>query len=541
MPSPQQLLPVISRGADHFLKLPFLVKGKLRYSPDFDPKTIRAAFDDQVRQQGKQPADVTYVKLEGLQVLREPVAAKEGNGNEKAWLYQVMPRVDPIEMGYFNPVALADELYHLPFENVLAYLGRLSAAVASGSPLSDRIKSLCAISSSIPAGFLEMAFASFGTVLSPKTAAVTIDNALAYMGHAGREFLDGWVPLPLPISPGAAMLSQTRIFGETAPSGKARSLRIRAMPTRQLHITAGNAPGIPFISAFRSFCTKSAALIKMPYGVTIPGALLALGMLEAGADHPITGNTSIVYWPGGDEQVENTFYQPDFFDRIVVWGAPGSVTNVKRKALFTKVLTFNPRYAVSFIGKEAFAENVAQAALKASTDTMIWNQKACIASLVHYVEGSEEHALEYCEALSEVMRRWDDAMPNYTPGFINGQIRRMRRGKLAGAKWFTNQKNGQFQSAVVYVPGEFDMADHPMWRLVIVRRVDDLSDCLRYMNASVSTVGIYPDQRRDALKDRIAACGVSNIVPLGEHERMIPGAPHDGMMVFSELVDWKNG
>ena len=42
-----------------------------------------------------------------------------------------------------------------------------------------------------------------------------------------------------------------------------------------------------------------------------------------------------------------------------------------------------------------------------------------------------------------------------------------------------------------------------------------------------------------ALRDQIAASGVSNVLPLGQCERIVPGAPHDGMMVLSELVDWK--
>jgi hypothetical protein len=311
------------------------------------------------------------------------------------------------------------------------------------------------------------------------------------------------------------------------------------MPTRQLHITAGNAPSVPVVSALRAFATKSASVIKSPYGATIPGALLGMAMVAAGADHPLTRNTSIVYWQGGDQEVENAFYQPGFFDRIVVWGAPDAVASVKSKALFTKVITFNPRYGMSFIGREAFAQNIDEIAIRALTDSMIWNQKACIASLVHYVEGSEDDAMKYATRLAELMKKWDDALPNLVPPALAGQVKRMRRGKLSNAKWFVNNKDEKFQSAVVYVPGEFDIMDHPMWRLIVVRRVDDLKDCLKYVHAAVSTVGIFPEERRLQFRDQLAARGVSNIVPLGENERLAPGMPHDGMIVLSDLVDWK--
>ncbi len=533
-------LQVISDGQDHFLKLPFLVKGKLEYATDVNPPLIRQTFDEKASALGRPPESITYIKLEHAQVIREPIATLHNRQNGQAYFYQVMPKVEPVRMGYFDPAELADTLYNLSFEEILDFLKRLSKTISAGDELSQNVQRLAALSANIPKGFLSMAFASFEAVLNPQTAAQTVDCGLAFMGRTGREFLNGWVDIPLKPSPGAAMLSAAKIFHKIECADAGSSLKVRAMPTRQLHITAGNAPGIPFISAMRSFATKSAALIKMPYGVTLPGALLALGMVCTDANHPLTRNTSIVYWPGGDEETENLFYKPDFFDRIVVWGAPEAVTSVKQKSLFTKVLTFNPRYAMSFIGNEAFSEDLEAVAVKSSTDTMIWNQKACIASLVHYVEGTEAQALNYCQVLSEVMQHWDNAMPNHTPAVINGQIRRMRRGKLAGAKWFSNQKEGIFQSAVIYVAGEFDMADHPMWRQIIVRRVDDLNDCIKYLSASVSSVGIYPEKRREALRDRVAACGVSNIIPLGHSERMVAGAPHDGMMVFSELVDWKN-
>ncbi|MEE9913599.1 MAG: hypothetical protein K4571_17955 [Deltaproteobacteria bacterium] len=535
-----QGLPLFRDGRDYFVKLPFLVKGEIEYPPDINADSIRGAFDEKVKQTGKQPSAVTHVQVAGAQVIREPLLNRSSVRGEEAYFYQIMPGVDPVRVGYFEPVQLARELYNVPFDDILAYLGRLSAALGIDRPLARRAMELFSLASNVPSGFFEMAFASFGAVLNPQTAARTVDIGLAFFGHAGREFIDHWVELPLHAAPGAAIVSAAKIFGEAAARSAGPSIRVRALPTRQLHITAGNAPGIPFISALRCLATKSAGLIKMPYGVTIPGALLALAMKEAGSDHPLTRFTSIVYWPGGDESIENVFYRQDFFDRIVVWGSPESVASVKSKALFTRVLTFNPRYSMSFIGREAFPEHIEEAAIKGSTDSMIWNQKACIASLVHYVEGTEEDVIKYCESVAAAMKKWDAAMPNLTPPEIEGQIRRLRRGKLASAKWFYNAADGHFQSAVVYVPGEFDMEDHPMWRLIVVRRVDSLEDCLKYLSSSVTTVGIYPEARRIELLDRVAACGVSNVVELGKSDRLVTGAPHDGMMVYSELVDWKN-
>ena len=34
---------------------------------------------------------------------------------------------------------------------------------------------------------------------------------------------------------------------------------------------------------------------------------------------------------------------------------------------------------------------------------------------------------------------------------------------------------------------------------------------------------------------------MSNVPPLGQAGYTYPGMPHDGMLVLSELVDWKTG
>jgi len=247
----------------------------------------------------------------------------------------------------------------------------------------------------------------------------------------------------------------------------------------------------------------------------------------------------MVYWPGGDESIENILLMPGAFDRIVVWGSPETVASVQFRALFTRVIYLNPRYGVSLIGGEAF-RNLEEVAAKASLDVMLYNQKACTSSLVQYVEGTEEQANEYAGALCKALGKWDKEMPNFVSPSAIGQLKRLRRGKYANARWYINNRSGEFSSGVAVVPGEFDILDHPMCQLVVVRSVANLEDAFKYLNQYVSTAGLYPEERRLKLRDKILARGVSNIFPLGQCERVYAGMPHDGMRILSELVDWKN-
>ncbi len=520
---------------ENVVRLPLLIKGKVVPPPAISKERIEDAFKNQDH-------DATYVKLDNAQVLREPVIDRETMKYTGDYIYQVMAQINPMDLIEFDIEKLVNGLYGIHFSDVLSYLQSLLDALGDNKELVDNVRELTRATAEHPDPYHDAAFAGFSLLLNGDMAESMVDNELSAWGRPGRDFLDGWVETPADIFPGVASLMGQDLFKEDIPEGvtPGKTL-IRAMPTRQLHITAGNAPAIPVISMLRAILTKSAAVIKSPYGATLPGALIALAAVSAAPDHPITQNLSIVYWPGGDESVENAFFLPTAFDRIVVWGAPEAVASVRAKAKFTRTVCFNPRYGFSFIGKEAFEENLKKVAIKSSMDTMIWNQKACIASFVHYVEGTTEQAEEYAQILKNVISKWDDYAPNFVSRDSAGLIKRMKRGKYMNASWHINKKDGDFSSSVIVIPDNFDMMDHPFSRTVIVRRVDDLKDTFKYLHHAVSSVGVYPEARRLELRDSILARGVTNVLPLGRIERMFGGMAHDGMMVLNDLVDWKNG
>jgi hypothetical protein len=272
--------------------------------------------------------------------------------------------------------------------------------------------------------------------------------------------------------------------------------------------------------------------------------------LHAAADahpaaRPVLEALSLVYWRGGDAAVEQPLFDPAVFDRVVVWGAPDAVERVGGLARDIRTLTFNPRYGVSLIGREALADTTARhaAARLAAADVLVWNQRACIASLVHYVEAEDEDAADrWAAALRDALADADRLAPAAPSPAALGQIARMRRGSLIGARWYWVGGPGrEARAAVVVAPGPFDLASHPLSRVVIVRRVARLDEAVALLHRGVSTVGVHPEPRRLELRDAVAAHGVSNVVPLGRAERAFAGMPHDGMRVLAELVEWTNG
>jgi hypothetical protein len=526
------------------IRVPFLVKGRLVLPPEISRDDIVAAF---AAGDGAGSA-ANYVKLPQAQLIRQPVIDRRTMRTTSEYVYQVLPSIQPFDLIESDFDELVNGPYGLTVEAVLDYLQSIASALQEDPATVDQVRDLCRLTSEHPDAYLDAAFATLHVGLDTRAALAMVDHELATWAIPGSRFLDGWVEVPAQVFPGLAPLlaqalpERDQAAPHPASLPAAISTSIRAMPTRQLHITAGNAPQIPLVSALRLVLTKSVGVIKCPLEVTLPGALLALAAVAAAPNHPLTRHLSVVYWHGGDESVETTLLAPGTFDRIVVWGAPEAVASVQSRALFTKIVCFNPRYGLSLIGHEAFAgeDRLRQVAFAAATDVMIYNQKACTASQVQYVEGTEAQVQAYADCLVDVLGRWDELAPPFVAPATRGQLKRMQRGKYSGAQWRTNQHGEAFTSGVIVMRGEFDILDHPMCRLVVVRRVDDLREALQYLQAAVSTVGVYPEARRLELRDAAAARGVSNVLPLGQCERVFPGAPQDGMLVLSELVDWKN-
>ena len=529
--------PAISVDSEGVIRLPALVRGRLIMPPAVPRPEIEAAFAGAANGPAAEPP--TLVKLPEAWVLREPILDRAAMRATGGYQYQVLPSVNPRQLPEDDLDALADELYELPFAEVLSYLDGLRQAYAGDRELQRQVKALARQTSEAPDPYVDAGFAVFPEMLERGVAEAMVDAELAAWQIPGRRFLDGWVEVPGTLYPAPVHLIHAGNLPPIADYDPAQAApRIRALPTRQLHVTAGNSPLVPLASLLRALWTKSAATVKLPYGATLAGAYLAQLAAHAFPDHPLTRHLSVLYWPGGDRQFEAPLFLPGRYDRIVVWGAPNAVQSVTERAAFTKTVTFNPRYGVSLIGREAFA-HLEQVVSRAVCDTLIQGQKACIASQIHYLEGDQAQAERYAAALRDELGRWDGFAPAALSRSQQGQLRRMKRGSFLGATWFENQAGGQFRSAVAVMPNEFNIMEHPLCRLIVVRPVPELEQALQYLHPGVATAGVFPEARRRALSARIGARGVSNVPPLGQAGYTWPGMPHDGMLVLSELVDWK--
>jgi Acyl-CoA reductase (LuxC) len=518
-------------------RLPALVKGELLMPPAISIETLRTASGDARLPMGASQ----WLRLDETQVLRQSVVDRTSLIPTDQDQFLLLPYVNPRALIETDLESLHRELYRLPFDEVLAYIGALRDVLCRDTSLVTDVAAYTKARSPVDDRALDLMLEILPQLLDPGQLADWVDRELGDGVASGRHYLDEWVAVPARVHRGP-----TARMGDDVHRRVLRDQPldqrpcVHAIPTRQLHITAGNSPVVPFVSLLRSLVTKGATVLKSPAESMAGANLLARAMHKVDSKHPLTRHTSLVYWKGGDRRMEDVLLAPGAFDRIVIWGSAETMTSVAGRMGSTRAVYFKPRYGVSLIGSEVLPGMVEHVAARAATDALIANQAACMASLVHYVEGSESEVLDYCRALREALARWDRALPHHPTRTSASRLRHWRRGQMVHGTWFENGVWPHTTSAVVYMPTPFDLAAHPMSRCVVVRRVEHLRDALPYVQAGVATVGVYPEARRLDLRDELAARGVSNVLPLGEGERAYAGMPHDGMRVLSELVNWAN-
>lgn len=516
-------------AVDGVVHLPHLVRGNLVRPPQLSAEHVRAAL-----------GNGDYARTNGAQVIRD---AQTGT-------FFVLPDVSGLDL--VADAGALEVTADVPVDSIVSWLEAAAVALLSTDEAKAAI-GLLRSTAPYPPALLEADLGAFLAGLAPSALRAMVDVELGHRGVAGREYLDGWVThavSPLP-EPGAAAGGEVAVtLGVADHHVDELGFSLRAMPTRQLHVTSGNSPLGPLVSVLRLALSKGVGTVKLASGALVPGALLALALshADAGRALPVQRGLSIVYWPGGDERVERPLLAPDVFDRIVVWGDAAAVASLRSRAPMTRVVSFDPRYGVSLIGEEAFESSVilADVAARAAADVCLHDQKACNSSHVQYVEGDDDQIAAYADALRIALRAWDSVVPPVPRPGLSDELTALRRGRLAMADWYgsagtpsTGDWMASWTSGVVVSKAAFDVLAHPFARFVVVRPVERLNcDAVPALSRHVSSAGVWPEARRLELRTAIAARGVSSVLPLGRAEHTTPGAPHDGMLALSQLIDW---
>jgi hypothetical protein len=506
------------------VRLPTLTRGRLNFPRQLPVETVRTLIEDK-----------DYLEIEDLVLVREPTADAEGATLRRIF---VLPSHENLaELIAISPNTIIEQHANLHFERALELIEAIGRFLSPDGPFQEVIRAINAeFGQALPSGCF---FPWLGAVCNSENIRRTVDRDLAWGQIEGSQLLSDWHSVGT-VQQLANVLIDHALNEEGTAERAIEKAAIRALPTRQLHITSGNTSTGPLFSLIRGLSVKGAITLKMSADSLISGGALAVALAHSLDSHPLVDSASVVYWKGGDTGVEESLFHSELFDRIVVSAGHHIQASIRAKCREAKVVSFGPRIGVSLLCLDDTSE-LTKIASRAVADSLIADQASCDASIIHFVEADRARVLAYAEAALHCLARWDIINPRESTWEEWASIRRERRGRLASGAWLFNGGAAKPTSAVVVADASVSEWIPPMRRVILIQPVMNIKEAVQRIGRSVSTAGIYPERARIKHRNEILARGASAVIPLGSAGNSYPGMPREGIRPLSELVSWVTG
>ncbi len=426
-----------------------------------------------------------------------------------------------------NPVLLAD-LNDLPVREIVEFLAEAGKRLRlEDNAFLQESFALALQAGGLAEPILRGVYDALPMMFDPDGLTALVDQTI------GIPYLDGWVPT----------------------AGGHENVRVRAVGTRQLHITAGNVPVVAALTIIRGALTKSDVLIKSPSNDPLTANAIARTLIDLDASHPVTKHIAVGYWKGGDEEMDSQIVRTSRVDKITAWGGMSSVKHIQKFLTPGIDLTaLNPKYSMSMIGKEALESEEAmdEAAMGVAVLSGLFNQTACSNTRLVYVECETDD--ESLERLEEFGRKIVAAYQTLPP-FISTPAPRPNSDLAAELEASSLEEEfytvlGDTVKGGVVISrfsDRVDFYDQLNNRVVNIVPMPNLLDVVKWCDDTTQTVGVYPESLRDRVLDTLSLAGVQRVMAMeggdplalfSEMQTLPPGMPHDGIEPLRRNVRW---
>ena len=393
-----------------------------------------------------------------------------------------------------NPVLLRD-LMDTPIHDIVDFLAEVGKRLRlDDNPWLQESFALALQAGGLAEPILRGVYDDLPHMFDPKAMFDLIDKSV------GVDYLDGWV----------------------CADGPHANVRVRAVGTRQLHITAGNVPVVAALTIVRGALTKSDVLIKAPSNDPLTANAICRSLIDIDASHPVTKHVAVAYWKGGDEEMDKQIVRVSRIDKITAWGGMSSVKHIQKFLTPGIDLTaLNPKYSMSVIGREALESEAAmeEAALGIAVITGFYNQTACANTRIVYVEcDTGEDSLEKLVALGhKVVEAYAKLPPVIsTPVEKRNHDLEAEMEAIALEDDFYHVEGDTLTGGVIVskFSDRIDFFDQLNNRVVNLVPMPDLLEVAKWCDDTTQTVGVYPEALREKLLDPFALAGVQRLVSL---------------------------
>jgi hypothetical protein len=317
-------------------------------------------------------------------------------------------------------------------------------------------------------------------------------------------------------------------------------------PKLILSIFSENIPALPHLLFMRSVLLKAACLGKVAAGEPTFAPLYLKTIEEI--DPEMAKSMAVLYWRGGEEEIEDAaFHQAD---AVIMFGGVEACESLREKVpRGVKVLLHGHKLGFGIVGRKRLSRHgVGELAASVAYDCSMFDQQACLAPHIYYVEaGGEVSPKEFCRTLAEAMERLNLKMPRgkISPGEASA-IHQLR------AKYEFRELNNEevlllasphgTDWTIVYEKDPGTFSPSPLNRFIRIYRVEDVFQILSSLKSIApylqnAAVAVEDDRERDFIK-RLGELGLARITSPGKMPVPSMMWHHDGVSPLSSLLCW---
>jgi Acyl-CoA reductase (LuxC) len=419
--------------------------------------------------------------------------------------------------------ALSD-LYTLSLGDIYDYLDELSRRLnLDTNPYWQEAFEVSCYASNLSRSVLEDQYRKTPLLLKTENTRDLVETRI------GSQYLEGWVPIKLSDS---------------------RTVNVRAMGTRSVHITAGNVPVVAVGTIMRGAVTRNDVIVKSPSNDPLTASAIARTMIDMAPKHPITLHFSVAYWKGGDEKIETRIYNSRNIQKIIAWGGYDSIKHIsKYLGPGIDLITLDPKNSTTLIGKEAFRDEqtMREVARRVAADMGGLDQEACVNARIMYIEsGTDAEGIKRANAFGQMVYDSLQQLPKRTssgPRSFDQELKSEILSALPMKKFYNviTDKDRIEKSGAVIVSQMSEAVDFSMLlygRVGNLVPLDNIEDALSYFTAATQTVGIFPPSLRKQLRDKAALRGGQMFQPVGYAIAGGMIAPQDGIEPERRMCAW---
>jgi len=315
-------------------------------------------------------------------------------------------------------------------------------------------------------------------------------------------------------------------------------------PEITLAIFTGNVPGLPALSLVRALLVKSAIIAKVASGEPTFAARFAESLAEE--DARIGDALLITYWERHERELLQTVLSQA--DAVIAYGSVEACRSVRELARDNRIyLEHGHKFSAGLLGRDYLARLGAPAiAERIAEDVGTFNQHACIAPQVYFVEGDSAAVHRLGDELSRAMQAYAKKYPLGRLRLKDAQALQLQRAAQAWKAAVTDAGSGLWQDPELNwtVAVEKSLAEHSLSgnRYIGLIPVDSLEQALKALRPYgefLQNLALGVDEPElSVLARRAALLGASRVCQPGRMAEPSMMWRHDGHMCIAGLLRW---